>query len=116
MTDKLIYIHLLFALAWLYIFIETRIYLTLWAFIYKLSTLAWLLVEYDKHIYKTLSTAFVLIVLAGYLYKFRRVLAGKESFANDKLAELMCHKAKTRRIIIVLAAVFGIDVIIVTLI
>ncbi len=104
-----------FAVFFLYIFFETKIYLAIWASVFHLINIGIKITSDNTMIYKTLIACYVVSVLVGYLYVFRNVLLGKETPVIDKrLENLKTDKIKQRRmgiailllLIINIAAIF----------
>ena len=69
------------AILFFYVFFVSKIYLSLWAGLYQLTKLAsHLIFATNSAYYKAAISVYVLLVLFGYLYKFRGVLLSNESF------------------------------------
>lgn len=89
-----------FAIFFIYVFIDSKIYLALWAALYHLVGLATKAIcVNDALIYKTVIATYVIMVLAGYLYKFKGILlSNEEMFNNGKWRELSSDKNRQLRI------------------
>ena len=89
-----------FAFFFLYVFFVSKIYLALWGALFHLvRTGAILLFTSSASNYKIVISVYVVVVLIGYLYKFRTVLTSKEkSFDNNNWKTLSSDKKLQTRI------------------
>ncbi len=103
---------LTFVVFFFYAFIDTKIYLALWAAIFHLITVS--IKSFfvnDATIYKAVISAYVVIILAGYLYRFRGVLlSDKKTINNGKWAGLSVDKKRQRRIGIAILLLIAVNV------
>jgi len=88
------------AVFFLYIFFETKIYLAIWVALFHLLRMTTKLFFFDNiTIYKVTIFVYVIVVLVGYLYKFRNILSSKDKPVTSKgLETLKTDKNKQRRI------------------
>jgi len=91
---------LTFAAFLLYIFIETKIYLALWAAIFHLLSITIKSIFMNNTtMYKTVISAYVVIILAAYLYRLRGVLiSDKKTISDGKFVGFSSDKKRQRRI------------------
>jgi hypothetical protein len=88
-----------FALFFIYIFFETKTYLTLWIAILCLIIAYTALLPSNIIMNKIIIAAYVILVGASYLFVFRDVLSGKKMTAqNSKWENLSKDKNKQHRI------------------
>lgn len=87
MTLKLTdFTELTIAIVFFYVFFVSKIYLSLWACLYQLIKLGSKLILWSNAAYyKAVISVYVLLVLFGYLYKFRGVLLSNEPIARKPL-------------------------------
>ena len=91
---------LTFVAFFLYIFIDTKIYLALWAAIFHLLSITIKsMFMNNTTMYKTIISAYVVIILAAYLYRFRGVLmSDKKNISDGKYSSFSSDKKRQRRI------------------
>jgi len=71
------------AVLFIYVFFVSKIYLSLWAGLHQLIKLGTQLIfTSNTPYYKAVISVYVLLVLCGYLYKYRGVLLSNESFTK----------------------------------
>jgi len=89
-----------FAVFFIYVFFETKIYLAIWVGLFHVLNMTLKMFFFNNvSIYKVTISVYVIAVLAGYLYRFRNVLLGKEKPVNsNKWKNLSTDKIKQRRI------------------
>ena len=80
-----------------YIFMDTKIYLALWAAIYHLIGVASKAIFVgNAMLYKAIIATYIVFVLAGYLYKFRGILLSNEKTYNgEQWEKISSDKKKT---------------------
>jgi thiol:disulfide interchange protein len=89
---------LTFAIFFLYVFFDTNIFLALWSALFHIIQLIIRSVGIDTAIYKLVITAYVIVILAGYLYVFRDVIISNKNISKGKLEALSSDKKRRRRI------------------
>ncbi len=88
---------LTFSIFFLYIFFDSKIFLALWAAVFHIIQLTIRSMTINTEIYKTVITAYVIVVLVGYLYTFRAVLISNKKLPKGKLEALSSDKKRQRR-------------------
>ncbi len=89
---------LTFVIFFFYVFLDTKIFLALWAALFHIIQLTIRSMAMNTEIYKAVITAYVIVILAGYLYKFRDVLISNKKISKGKLEALPSDKKRQRRI------------------
>ncbi len=108
---------LTFFLFLIYFYFETKIYVALWAALFHIIKAIMRLSLISTPIYKAIIACYILMLLLGYLYKFRKVLFGKEVFINNtKLRNLSLDRVKKKKIIIAILLLLLINVIAITIV
>lgn len=111
---------LILIIFFIYIYFELRIYLAAWAALFYLLRVALgYLFNSSGVTQKTIILAYLILVLASYLYKFRSVFVledKREEIVNyPKLKELSADKSKQRRVGIAVLLLIFINIVIVLL-
>jgi len=82
----------------IYIFIDAKIYFALWvALLYLIGVAIKAVPVSNTTLYKAVIATYIVIVLAGYLYKFRGVLLLNEKKYNGEQWEKMSSDKKRQR-------------------
>ncbi len=91
--------NLTYVIFFVYIFIDTKIYLALWAALFHLIKVTSRSVFVtEMTIYKTIITVYVVSVLVGYLYKYRGLLQSRKKYSDyDKIDKVRSDKKRLRK-------------------
>jgi len=90
---------LTFIVLFIYIFFETKIYLTIWVAILYLLITCTTLLSSNIMINKIIIASYVILVVAFYLFVFRNVLLGKEILnKNSNWNNISKDENKKRRL------------------
>jgi hypothetical protein len=88
---------LTFVIFFLYIFVDSKIFLALWAALFHMIQLTIRSIAVNTAIYRIVIMAYVITVLVGYLYMFRDVLISNKKLPKGKLEALSSDKKRQRR-------------------
>ena len=90
---------LTFFVFFFYVFLDTRIYLALWAAIFSLISMS---IKYyfvvNAGIYKGIIAAYVVVILVGYLVRFRRTLLSGKNMNDGKLSVFSLDPKRQKRV------------------